>query len=179
LSQKWGQVHTSLFRSVLSLLENGSLDACDAVRRAYQETWLLAFEFRLEGSQAKAAQWHIGKSDSWSPDIRRLEAYVRSQGISEPMMGKTYGGLCEVAHPTRSAAENSMAVITAPHGDSVAKTSLIEAQTSFESRDVPELMYRFLWLIIEERTGLIKIEADTAALPTAISYANQYAKTHT
>jgi hypothetical protein len=92
------------------------------------------------------------------------------------MMGKTYGGLCEVAHPTRTAAENSLAVVTAPHGDSVA-TTLIEAQANFESKDVPMLMYRFLWLIIEERTGLIKIEADMAALPTAISYTNKYAKT--
>ena len=168
---------TSLFRSVLSLLESGSLDAYDAVRRAYQETWLLAFEFRLEESQTKAAQWHMGKSDSWSPDIRRLEDYARSQGISEPMLGKTYGGLSEVAHPTRSAAENSLAVVVAPHGDSVARTSLIEAQANFESKDVPMLMYRFLWLIIKERTGLIKIEADIATLPTAISYANRYAKT--
>jgi hypothetical protein len=38
----------SLFRSVLSILQSGQLDACDAVRRAYLETWLLAFEFRLQ-----------------------------------------------------------------------------------------------------------------------------------
>jgi hypothetical protein len=92
------------------------------------------------------------------------------------MLGKDYGGLSEVAHPTKSAAENSVAVITAPHGDFVARRSIIEAKANFERKDVPEMMYRFLWLIIEERPGLIRVEADMTALPTAVIYANEYAK---
>jgi hypothetical protein len=45
----------SLFRSVLLLLSLSSLDACDAVRRAYLETWLLAFEVQTRRIEAKDA----------------------------------------------------------------------------------------------------------------------------
>ena len=38
------------------------------------------------------------------------------------------------------------------------------------------MMYRLLWLIIEERTGLIPIEAELSALPMSVSYVNEYAK---
>ncbi len=83
------------------------LDACDAVRRAYLETWLLAFEFRLIDSEAKATQWHNGKAKSWSADIPRLKRYAPLQGAA-PMLGQDYGGLSKIAHPTKEAASNSV-----------------------------------------------------------------------
>jgi len=169
---------TSLFQSVLSILKSGQLDACDAVRRAYLETWLLAFEFRLQESQSKTALWHKGKDKSWSASLQTLVKYAKSQGIQEPMLGRDYGGLSKAAHPTKVAARNSAVLLTAPPGgDSIERISLLEAKADLECKDVPEMMYRFLWLIIEERTGLIQIGADTGALPTAVSYANEYAKT--
>lgn len=168
---------TSLFRSVLSELAHGSLDAYDAVRRAYLETWLLAFDLRLEASQAKAARWHTGQPQSWSPDIQRLQEYLRLQGITEPMLGHDYGGVSEVVHPTRAAAENSVAVVTAKHGDGAALASVIEARRNFESRDVPMMMYRFIWLVLEERAGLINTGVDPKAMATAVRYVNEYAKT--
>jgi hypothetical protein len=166
---------TSLFRSLLSLLSAGPLDAYDPVRRAYLETWLLAFEFRLEGLQSKTAAWHAGKPKSWSPNIGILQKYAQSEGIAELMLGKDYGGLSEAAHPTKCAAGNSVAVITAPHGELVARTSLLEAKANFEGRDVPEMMYRFLWLTVEERAGLIRIDVNTSALPTVVRFAREYA----
>ena len=168
---------TSLFRSGLSILANGPLDAYDAVRRAYLETWLLAYEFRLEGSQPKTARWHNRIPKSWSPDFQLIEAYTKAQGITEPMLGKDYGGLSEAAHPTKSAAENSFATITAPRGEPIARASLIAAKTHCECKDVPMTMYRFIWLITQEQSGLIRIEADMTALPTADTFANEYANT--
>jgi hypothetical protein len=38
------------------------------------------------------------------------------------------------------------------------------------------MIYLFLWLIMEEISGLIKIEADLTALPTAVSYTKEYAR---
>ena len=171
---------TSLFRSVLSILHNGQLglDAFDAVRRAYLESWLLAFEFRLHQSQSKTVLWHRGKDKSWSASLQVLVKYARSQGIEEPMLGHDYGGLSKVAHPTKVAAMNSVVSVTAPpSGTSIETISLREARTNLEHKDIPEMMYRFLWLIIEERAGLIEIGTDTRALPTAVRYANEYAKT--
>jgi hypothetical protein len=169
----------SLLRSVLSILDNGRLDAGDAIRRAYLETWLLAFEFRLEGSQPKTILWHQGRKDAWRLALKKIEAYTRSQGIKEPMLGKDYGGLSGVAHPTRSAAENSVALVVAPHGDSIARASVIDAKTKFEHGDLPMTMYRYLWLVIEERPGMIGTEVDIILLPTAVKYANDFAKSLT
>jgi len=168
---------TSLFRSALSLVKNGQLDACDAVRRAYLETWLLAFEFRLEGSQEKTARWHNGKDKSWSANVSRLAKFLKSQGI-ESMLGRDYGGLSNMAHPTKNAALTSVVLVTAPLGGctSVERATLVQARTSLESEDIPMMMYRLLWLIIEERTGLIPIEAELSALPMSVSYVNEYAK---
>ena len=159
---------TSLFRSVLLLLKSGQLDACDAVRRAYLETWLLAFEFRLQKSESKTALWHQGKSKSWVANMQRLAPFLTSQGI-DPKLKDDYSGLSEMAHPTKHAASNSAVLVTAPF-------ELIKAQAFLEC-DVPMMMYRFLWLIIEERTGLIPLEADLSALPTCVRYINEYAKT--
>jgi hypothetical protein len=166
----------SLLRSALSILEEGRLDAYDAVRRAYWESWALAFEFRLEGSQPKVTHWHTDKNKFGIPDIKKIETYMKLRGIPAPLLGKDYGGLCEVAHPTKSAAENSAVIVVASRGgDTVASRSLIEAKGAFE-QEQPETMYRFLWLIIEERKGLTEINSDLAALPTAHKFALDFAK---
>ena len=88
----------SLFRSLLLMMEGERANACDAVRRAYLEAWLLAFEFRLIDSEAKATQWHNGKAKSWSADIPRLKRYAQLQGAA-PMLGQDYGGLSKIVHP--------------------------------------------------------------------------------
>lgn len=40
-----------------------------------------------------------------------------SRGIITSSYGAAYGGLSEVAHPTKSAAENSVVIVSAVHGD--------------------------------------------------------------
>lgn len=64
---------SSLLRSALLILEGGRLDAYDAVKRAYWESWALAFEFRLEGSQPKTARWHADKNKNGIPDVKGLK----------------------------------------------------------------------------------------------------------
>jgi hypothetical protein len=161
---------SSLLRASLSILEWGRLDAYDAVRRAYWEAWALAFEFRLAESQPKAAKWHEDQKKFGEPDIKKIEDFMKLQGIASPLLGKDYGGLSEVAHPTKSAAVNSMVVVVAPRGgDTVASRSLIRARASFE-QEQPETMFRFLWMLIEERQGLIQIGSDLKALPTAYRF---------
>ena len=167
---------TSLLRSMLDLVATDQLDSYDAVRRAYLETWLLAFEFRLEDSGPEAAKWHAMRGSSWSADIRKLETFTKSQGIKAPELGRDYGGLSELAHPTRSAAQNSLAVITGRYGDSVARDSLRKAKLEFEERDLPETLYRFVWLILDESRGLINIEVDAKNLPVILTYAEEYNK---
>src|ERR1035438_1603734 len=108
---------TSLFRSVLSLLHTGLMDASDVIRRAYWEAWMLGYEFRIDASSAHAARWHLEKNKHGEPNIGTVKTFERSHGIITSTYGAAYGGLSEVAHPTKSAAENSVITISALHGD--------------------------------------------------------------
>jgi hypothetical protein len=156
---------------MLWLLDRGELDSYDVVRRDYYESWLLAFEFRLQSSQNKAAQWHEGISGSWSADIRKLENYARSEGIGVPMIGKDYGGLSEVAHPTKKAAWHSIRVTTARHEECPDVTG---AKAMLERNDVPALLHSLVW-IIDERLGWISLSIDSRALTNALADARLYA----
>ena len=100
---------------------------------------------------------------------------MRSHGITDTYLDKIYQGLSAVVHATKSAAENSAVMVVAPSGgDTIARRSLIAARTVFEN-ELPDIMYRFLWLLIEERDGLIQIDCDLTALPKAHEFASLYA----
>jgi hypothetical protein len=162
----------SLLRSLLALLGRGELDCYDIVRRAFYETWLLAFEFRLPDSRTKAAKWHEDAPGSWSPDISKLESYAKSQGIDTPAIGRDYGSLSEVAHPTKKAARHSIRVATARH---VVCPDVVEAKAKLEEADVPALVHSLVW-VMDERPGWIAMGVDPAGLTSALTFAKQYAE---
>jgi hypothetical protein len=161
----------SLLRSLLGLLERGDLDSYDIVKRSFLEAWLLAFELRLLDSQAKAARWHQEEARSWSPDISKLESYARSQGFNTPGVGRDYGGLSEVAHPTKKAAWSSIRVTTARHQ---ACHDVAGAKVKYEQDEIPALLHSLVWML-DEREGWVALGADTKLLPNAIMYAREYA----
>ncbi len=163
---------TSLLRSSLGLLERGELDSNDIVRRAFYEAWLLALEFRLVESEVKAAKWHVEESGAWALDISKLEAFARSQSIDIPNIGRDYGGLSEVAHPTKKAAWHSIRVATARHEEC---TDVTEAKAKLERADVPALLHSLVW-IMDERPGWITMGADPKESTNAVEYARLYAK---
>jgi hypothetical protein len=88
---------SSLLRSVLRLYRSEDLDAFDAVRRSFFESWHLAFQFRLENVRGEIGRWFAGESDSWSADLGRLEEYARSRGLRAPGIGVLYGRLSGLA----------------------------------------------------------------------------------
>ena len=165
---------SSLLRSVLAALENDQLDAYDAVRRAYLETWFLALDFRLKESEQKAFAWHRRRGDTWSAEIKLLEQYAKKKGVTTPSLGRDYGGLSRVAHPTKDAAENSLVMTGARHGDKRLEANLKDSKSRFENHDMPELMYRYLWLVLEEGDELISIGSNEKFLPTGFKYAENY-----
>ncbi len=159
---------SSLLRASLSLLELGRLDAFDVMRRAHWESWALAYEFRLKGSQSKTSKWHKNKNKYGSPDLKKMEEYMRLDGIASPRLGKDYGGLSRLTHSTKSAASNSAIVVAARCGKNTERQSkkIIDSKETFEHEEVGT-MYRFLWLTTEEREGLIEIGTDLTRMPTS------------
>jgi len=162
----------SLLRSLMGLLERGELDSYDIVKRAFYEAWLLAFEFRLVDSQAKTARWHEEESGLWKLDVSKLESYARLQGIDTPRIGRDYGGLSEVAHPTKKAAWHSIRVTTARHEECPDVTG---AKANLERADVPALIHSLVW-IMDERPGWIAMGVDSRGLTNALAYAELYAE---
>ncbi len=163
----------SLFRSMIHLLNLEKLDAFDSVRRSFLETWLLAFELRIKDSTTKAAKWHTGQGDSWSADIAKVEAYARSREAKAPKLGRYYGELSELAHPTRSASENSAALTTKRFGISTEVKIVKTAQVVFE-QELPELLYRVLWLVLDEHEGLISLHINENALANAGKFVEEH-----
>lgn len=163
----------SLFRSMLHLLNLNKLDAFDSVRRSFLETWLLALELRLVDSATRAAKWLARQGDSWSADIKRLEEYSKSREPKAPLLGRYYGELSELAHPTRVAAENSVALTATRYAINTEAEAIRGARSEFE-KELPELLYRLLWLVLDEDKTLIPLHVNENATPTAVQFAEQH-----
>lgn len=163
----------SLFRSMIHLLKIEQLDALDSVRRSFLETWLLAFEFRMKVSAGKAAKWSSRQGGSWSADIKKLEDYSRSRNERVLKLGRYYGELSELAHPTRSAAENSTSLTAKCFGINTEVKALETAWDEME-KEMPELLYRLLWFVFDEDEAFISLNVNEKELPIAFDFVQKH-----
>src|SRR5271156_5874289 len=72
---------SSLLRSLLKLFEFGATDGFQVVLRAFEESWYLAFYFRVRDQGVNAAKWQAEKTGSWSPPIGELVEFARARGV--------------------------------------------------------------------------------------------------
>jgi len=165
---------TSLFRASLSLVESRLMDAGDVVRRAYWEAWMLGYEFRIESASSHAARWHVEKRKHGEPKIGVVKTFERSHGITTSTYGADYGGLSEVAHPTKSAAENSLVTVTAIHGNPDNKVRIEQARETIASGDAPSMMYLLIWTITAEWPGMISLGIKPEDIPRAAAFYSEY-----
>jgi hypothetical protein len=163
---------TSLFRATLSLLEAGFMDASDVMRRAYWEAWMLGYEFRIDSAGSHAARWHLEKHKHGEPDINQVKTFERSRGITTSTYGADYGGLSEVTHPSKSAAENSVITVNAIHGD---KSGRIEhARERISQGDAPAMMYLLIWTVFAEWPGMISLGIKPEDIPQSAAFYVEY-----
>jgi hypothetical protein len=163
---------TSLLRATLLLLRAGLMDASDVTRRAYWEAWMLGYEFRIESSAHHAALWHKEKHKHGNPDIARVKSYEVSHGIATSTYGAAYGGLSEVSHPTKSAAENSVVTVSALHGDNSRRIE--QAQETIVHGDAPPMMYLLIWTVFSEWPGMISLGITPEDIPLAAAFFSEY-----
>ncbi len=163
----------SLLRSLPPLFLCRNIDGFDAVLRAFEETWNLAFEFRIVKQQQRAAKWLAKVKDSWSASIPVLEEFVSSRGHVDLKLGRDYGRLSELAHPTRTAAENSLGLCLVRLGVENAAASFIEKETEWEGR-VNYALYKLIWLIADQDSKLIPLYVDYKNLTAALALADVY-----
>lgn len=169
----------SLLRSMTQLYRSEDLDAFDAVRRALLETWNLAFQFRMQNQVRQVGMWLARRPDSWSAALRDLEEYARNRGHQAPGLGQLYGNLSNLAHPTRDAAENSVALtlkrLAIPNADD---HTLAEALANFEGKS-SALLYRLLWLVLDQDAALVPLHINEQNMPEAVAFVAELSPSQT
>lgn len=155
---------SSLLRSLLALFRSGEADAFQVVLRAFEESWYLAHYLRFAEHSGRAARWLAGENDSWSADLGTLMTFARERGLPNPSMGRDYGRLSEVAHPTKSAAMNSVTLCGARLGIDGADGELIEERQNEEAR-FPDALYRLLWLMVDQDNKFIPLHVKPTDVP--------------
>ena len=164
---------SSLMRPLLGLFESLEFDAFDAVLRAWEEDWRLAHELRLSASADKAAAWLRGDNDAWSAKIAVLVEFAKGRGHPGPTFGRDYGLLSELAHPTRTAAENSVTLGGIRKGIDGARAEIAGAEKNNVER-IRNSLYRLIWLIGDQDAQFIKFPVDVKKMPASEKFLAGY-----
>src|SRR5271157_574832 len=164
---------SSLIRSLLLLLESGNFDGFDPVLRAFEEAFYLAHELRLSVSADKAVAWLRGDKDTWSGKIGVIVEFAKKRGHPGPNIGRDYGLLSELAHPTRSAANNSVTLCGVRRGIDGAKAELAEAEKNNAQR-IRYALYRLIWLLSDGDETFVRIPVDLKRMPESEKFVQNY-----
>jgi len=106
----------SLLGGLFLLLNRDTIDTHEIVRRAYWETYTLQFEFRLKKSEQRTGDWFSNEADAWKAKKKVIQQYFEKPSGSNRGIGFLYGALTGVAHPTKDAANNSVASVSISFG---------------------------------------------------------------
>lgn len=165
---------SSLHRSMLRLVEFRDLeDGFHLVARGFEETWNLAHDLRLLVHGDRATKWFAGKDKSWSARISALITFAVGRGHREPTLGRDYGLLTELAHPTRSAAENSVTLCGVRLGIDGAEEQILTEQENCEKR-ITATLYRLLWLILDQDAKFVAIPVEQNRMPVSSEFVRSY-----
>jgi hypothetical protein len=160
---------SSLLRSLMQLFESGATDSFQVVLRAFEESWYLALYFRFKDSNVSAAKWQAEVSGQWSPPLSELVIFAKDRGVPEPTLGKDYGRLSEVTHPTKSAAFNSVTLCGARLKIPAAIAEMVEERKNEEDR-FPDALYRLVWVMLDGDRRFIPLHISKKDLPLSAKY---------
>lgn len=155
---------SSLLRSSLLLFENRASDGFQVVLRAFEEAWYLSVILRFADQADKVRRWHEEENGTWSPPLSELKAFAKERGVADPSSGRDYGRLSEVAHPTKSAALNSVTLCGSRFGLPEAKGELEEEYRNEEER-FPDALYRVVWAMTDGDGRFVPLYIDRKNLP--------------
>ena len=163
----------SLLRAMLRLLQPDTLDAYDAVRRTFIETWQLQFEFRLGDSASKVQKWFQGDAESWKSDKHKLERYMERRAPGPAGYGREFGELSEVTHPTYKASENSCAIATIRRAVNPNR-ELLEQSLEDLGGNFAALLNRQIWLTLDQDKALLEIYVSSTNLKCCVDFHDAY-----
>jgi len=165
---------TSLLDSLVLIFQSRNLDGFQPVLRAFEESWNLAHELRLKEQRAKAIKWLAEANNTYLASIPVLNEFVKSRGDHQPPLGRDYGSLSELSHPTRSAAMNSVGTALLRLGSEGAEAEFRRAEENDQLR-IPYALHRLIWLVIDQDDPrFISMPADTNHMQLAMKFFEAY-----
>lgn len=167
----------SLLRGLLSLLQPGTLDSFDAVRRAFLETWQLQFEFRIAESVSKTARWFQGQGNSWSSNPGIIADFIEGLGHDRPEYGREYGDLSGLAHPTEPATVNSCAIASSRWNISSLPGN-VDAAVAELSEELTGLLVREIWIVDAKHERLIGLHISEENIPACQKLLSDFIAEH-
>ncbi len=105
--------------------------------------------------------------------LSSLQRHARGRGLNAPDLGSDYGELSGLAHPTRDAAENSAAIILWKNGMNEYGETVEDAITALENGCLG-MLYRLLWLALDEDQSLIPLGLEDGRMPTALGFCKEF-----
>jgi len=165
---------SSLLRSMTLLVQFRDLeDGFHLVARGFEETWNLAHDLRLSLHRGRATKWLAGLNDSWSARISVLVKFAIGRGHLKPTLARDYGLLSELAHPTRSAAENSVTLCGVRMEIDGAEAEIATEQENCERR-VTATLYRLVWLVLDRDAKFVAIPVNENNMPVSSRFVKEY-----
>lgn len=167
---------TSLLKALLLLLQpSPELSGCAAIERAFVEACQLQTEFRFldAQTQAKIANWFVGKGESWKSDKGKLNAFMEAQKGTG--FGREYGEFSVATHPTASACRHAVAIVTGARGLH-ANSQQLPNHLELRFQNYENLLFRELWNAFARHTELMEIPIDPANLPLCSRFRDDFIK---
>jgi hypothetical protein len=155
---------SSLLRSLLTVFTFEETDSFQVVLRAFEESWYLAHYLRFTENGGLAARWLAGENKTWSADLGALMDFARERGLPDPNMGRDYGRLSEVAHPTRAGADNSVTLCGSRLRIPGATEEMVKERENEEAR-FPDALYRVVWLMVDQDKKFIPLHLSPPDIP--------------
>ena len=160
---------------MLRILDRDFLDAYDPIRRAFIETTLLAYYFRLKSATSEVQKWLQQMPKTWRPDFAALEESNKKLNLEMGNFAKEFNMLSELAHPTLLAAQNSVAIATTGRGYNQ-NSKQVDQSLQDLYVDFLNLVNRQIWLTLVTAEHLVELPIATDNLHACIEFHRAHTK---
>jgi hypothetical protein len=114
-------------------------------------------------------RWFNGDSKAWKPDYKALEKFWEKDEQTGKGVGRIYGELSELAHPTVDATTNSVAGVSMNRGLNPNVDNLQHMLERY-SADWGGVLRNQIWLTIADSPGFIRNHCVNENMPHGLRF---------
>ena len=162
----------SLLCGIAKLLRPQTRDSVKVLLRGFLESrdLLMTYRFDDQGIRNKIARWFEGSlGPSWKAEHKRCEEFMENLGHGGSAFATKWSQITTLAHPTRFAAQNSVACVTLW----AAKPPRVDDFEAMMEPEIADFLTSIATLIViatYDFPGLISLRCDLARLPNVDTF---------